>query len=73
MLLAARVRTMAKKRRTPEEVAKRVRSKGFNDDKSTVDPAPVHASLQPCTEALYDRVWGFWKQWVLVDKLLNGT
>ena len=41
-------RTMPKKK-TLKEKAAQVRSKGFNDDETTIDAAPVHRSLQPGT------------------------
>ncbi|KAI9844716.1 MAG: hypothetical protein M1838_002074 [Thelocarpon superellum] len=51
------------KRKTPEEKAERARRKGFDEVMSTIDPSPVHSSLQPCTEALYARQWSLWDQY----------
>jgi hypothetical protein len=55
---------MGKKGLTPEEVAKKVREKGFNDDITGIDNSRSFKPITAHTERLYERRWSMWVEYV---------
>ena len=52
------------KKRTPEELAKKARENGFDDDMTGIDDAKISRPITSYTDGLYARRWSMWLEYV---------